>query len=96
MNRLLLLTLLFVFTSGSAFAAPDLDLRTLEGKAASLDDYVGKGKWTLVMFWATDCGICMREKPVMSDFHDAHKDKDAIVVGVAIDGMANVASVRDR
>ncbi|MGF1644489.1 MAG: TlpA family protein disulfide reductase, partial [Thiotrichales bacterium] len=39
---------------------------------------------------------CMREKPVMSDFHDAHKDKDAIVVGVAIDGMANVASVRDR
>lgn len=87
--------LILALCSGFALAkAPDMDLRTLDGRRSSLDEYVGKGKWTLVMFWATDCGICKREMPVLSAFHDKHKGTKATVLGVAIDGMDKVDAIR--
>lgn len=75
---------------------PNLDLRTLSGGEAGLDQYVGKGKWVLVMFWATECPICERDKPGISAFHSKHKDKDAMVVGVAIDGMENIEAIKQN
>lgn len=72
---------------------PMLDSKELSGQSMDLDAYVGKGKWTLVMFWATDCVICEQQKPLISAFHDKHKDDYAEVVGVAIDGYKNIDAI---
>jgi len=52
----------------------------------TIKDFTGKGKWVLVMFWASDCHICNKEAHQYVDFHFAHSDKDAIVLGISADG----------
>ena len=66
----------------SAFQIEDFD-----GSIVSLDDKTGIGKWTVVMFWAHDCGICRAEFPLCSDFNERRGDVD--VIGISIDGAAN-------
>ena len=58
----------------------DFTLQDLDGKSVSLSDY--RGKWVVVNFWATTCPPCIKEMPELSDFHDRHKDRDAVVLGV--------------
>lgn len=81
--------LLILASNLTAFAAdvPDLGLKTMDGKDIGLDQYVGKGKWTLVMFWGLNCPICEQNKPQISAFHSERKDSDAEVIGVVINGM---------
>jgi len=62
-----------------------------------LRDHAGLrfGKWTLVMFWHTDCHVCHMQKPEISAFHNKHKDDDAHVIGVALDGIDGLAVVKE-
>jgi thiol-disulfide isomerase/thioredoxin len=71
-----------------AVAGPDLVLQGLDGNNRAVSEFIGHGKWTVVAIWSTDCPICRRDMPEMAFFHDAHRHKDAIVVGVSIDGGA--------
>ena len=49
-----------------------------------LSNYVGKdGKYLLVDFWASWCGPCRREIPVIKEIYEANKDK-LNVLGVAV------------
>jgi len=86
---MLLMTLSF-----SVSAASFKGLVDPEGNAASLSDTIGNGKWTLVMLWSTDCHLCTEQKPKISAFYDEHKDIDANVVGIAIDGPNHLKAVR--
>lgn len=61
----------------------DLDLVTFKGKSAKLSDYVGKGKYVLVDFWASWCGWCIKEMPTLAKVHGM-TDK-LIVLGVNLD-----------
>lgn len=61
----------------------DFTVETGNGKKASLSDYVGKGKYTLVDFWASWCGPCRAETPVLAEVYKQYKDKGLQVVGVA-------------
>lgn len=55
------------------------------GKTERLSDYVGKdGKYTLVDFWASWCGPCMREIEVLKELNNKYKDKGLNIVGVAV------------
>lgn len=72
-----------------------MEIQELDGDIVRLDQRVGGGKWLLVMLWATDCHICKEQKPEMSRFHDKHKDHDAEVLGIALDGMRAVDLVKD-
>lgn len=67
-------------------AGPDVVLRDFSGKQRNVSEFIGKGKWTVVAFWAHNCPVCNEELPGMTFFHDAHKDKDAVILGVTIDG----------
>jgi len=63
-------------------------MQSLDGDRVDLHDYLGKGKWTLVMLWTTDCIPCEEQKPMIQDFHTANKDSKAEVIGLALDGPA--------
>jgi thiol-disulfide isomerase/thioredoxin len=63
-------------------------LADFEGNRRSIEDYVGGGKWLVVMIWASDCHICNTEVPEYMAFHEAHKDTDASVLGISMDGEA--------
>lgn len=58
----------------------DFSLKDLDGKVHTLSEY--RGKWVVVNFWATTCPPCIKEMPELSDFHDRHKDRDAVVLGM--------------
>jgi thiol-disulfide isomerase/thioredoxin len=44
-----------------------------------------KGKWIVVNYWASWCKPCITEVPELEAFYQAHKNTDAIVVGVNYD-----------
>jgi thiol-disulfide isomerase/thioredoxin len=80
-KRLLTIFTMFVLASGVALAEPvDYSLPDLNGKSHSLADY--RGKWVIVNYWATWCPPCQEEIPDLVDFHDRHKDGDAVVIGI--------------
>ena len=55
-----------------------------DGKTSKLSDFVKPGKYTIVDFWASWCGPCMRQAMVLKDIYAEYHDKGLEVVGVAV------------
>ncbi len=66
--------------------AGGVQVQDLAGRHAGLGEFLNKDKWTLVMIWTTYCGACRKQYPMISEFHTKHKDSDATVLGIALDG----------
>jgi peroxiredoxin len=58
------------------------------GQQQSLKQYAGK--IVVLNFWATWCEPCREEMPELSSLHDAYKDKNVVVLGVAVDDVGNI------
>lgn len=86
--RVLSVALLALLPAFASPAPPEEALYDFEGRPHELEEYLGKGKWLVVTVWASDCAICEREIPELVAFHNAHRDKDATVLGVSVDGPA--------
>ncbi len=54
-----------------------------EGQVQKLSDYVGKGKYVLVDFWASWCGPCRHEIPTIIEMYDKYAGDNFEVLGVA-------------
>ena len=55
-------------------------LTDLQGVEQSLSDY--RGKWVIVNYWASWCPPCLEEIPELVQFHNDHKNRDAVVWGI--------------
>ena len=63
----------------------DLCMSNPDGKEITLSDFMGKGKYILVDFWASWCGPCREEMPNIKAIYDKYKDKGFDIVGVSLD-----------
>ena len=86
--------LLLLFSCVVHAVSPDIALSDLDARPGNVNEYIGQGKWTVVVLWAHDCGVCGKEIHHMSAFHQTHQDKDAIVLGVSIDGLERIEQAR--
>jgi peroxiredoxin len=61
--------------------APDLYLTDSLGKVIKL--YNVKSKYTVLVFWDSDCGHCQKEIPILHDYYTKHKKDRQIEVYAA-------------
>jgi len=81
-----LFILFFMSSLNSVFAQiPTLTLKGIDNKPHSVAEFIGQDKWVIVNIWGPRCPPCVDEMPELQNFHDDHKDLDAIVLGIALD-----------
>ena len=85
-QKLTLLSLLGLLFVSAPVSAEMKGFEDFNGNPQVLENYIGKGKWLIVMMWASDCHICNREAHQYVDFHMIHSDNDATVLGISLDG----------
>jgi cytochrome c biogenesis protein CcmG, thiol:disulfide interchange protein DsbE len=68
---------------GEREQAPALELPRLSGRGAeSLEDY--RGRVVVLNFWASWCGPCRAESPLLQRWHERMERRDATVLGVDV------------
>ena len=67
-------------SSTSEAEVVDFSLPSIDGSQRNLSEF--RGKWVVVNYWATWCPPCLEEIPELVNFHEEHKDKNAVVIGV--------------
>ena len=63
--------------------APDFVLKSANGKNLRLSEY--RGDVVMINFWATWCGPCRQEMPLLDELHSLYKRVGFSLLGVNID-----------
>ena len=73
---------------------PDFSLGSNKGGLVTPADF--SGKTLLINFWATWCGPCRQEMPMLMDLQREYGEQGLQVVGIALDDVQNVRSFVER
>jgi len=86
------LMLLFVSVASAASKA-DLNAKSLDGRKVRLKDL--RGKLVVLNFWATWCGPCREELPMLVKTAEASTNPDLLFIAVSVDDSKTQGKVRD-
>lgn len=79
-------------TYGVGEAAPNFNLSSLAGEEIALDNFQGQS--IALNFWATWCGPCREEMPILERLYETYQADGFVVLGVSVDdgGAAEAVS----
>lgn len=63
--------------------APDFTLKSMSGKNLNLTEQ--RGNIIVINFWASWCGPCRTEMPILQEFHDQYQELGVAVWGVNVE-----------
>ena len=63
----------------------DFEMNTPNGAPIKVSDYVSKNKYTLIDFWASWCGPCHAEMPMVVRAYEDFHSKGLEIIGVSLD-----------
>ncbi len=70
-------------------AAPVFALQTRDGKTMSLEDF--RGEVVMINFWATWCGPCRQEMPLLEEIYQRYNKLGFTLLGVNVEEHSNDA-----
>ena len=70
-------------------AAPDFTLKSLSGKNIKLSEYAGNV--VMLNFWASWCGPCRKEMPLLNALHNKYETLGFVILGVNVEQELRLA-----
>jgi peroxiredoxin len=86
MTAIVVASTAFAANGDASGPAPQFTLTTLEGQPSGLSQY--KGQVVMVNFWATWCGPCQQEMPLLDQMYKKYKPAGFTLIGVNVDKAA--------
>ncbi|TNF86184.1 MAG: TlpA family protein disulfide reductase [Gammaproteobacteria bacterium] len=71
--------------------APDFTLTSRDGQPVTLSDL--KGQVVMINFWATWCGPCRKEMPLLEQLHTRYESLGFTLLGVNVEEDSKLADV---
>jgi thiol-disulfide isomerase/thioredoxin len=62
---------------------PEIQLKDLNGATVELSQF--RGKPVIINFWATWCGPCRFEIPMLNELHKKYSPRGLVIVGISTD-----------
>lgn len=73
----------------SAPTLADIELGDLQRNSVSLKSEISKNQISIIDFWASWCGPCRAEMPLMVDIYNKYKDHGLGIIGISLDSDYN-------
>ena len=74
-------------------ASQDGIFKDLKGVTHNVEDFMGQGKWLVMMIWASDCPVCNQEAESYAHLHE--EANNIHVLGLSIDGETYKTNAQD-
>jgi len=63
----------------------DIEIPDIDRNYVSVVEHINKKAITIIDFWASWCGPCRKEMPVMTGIYEKYKDKGLGIIGISLD-----------
>ncbi len=91
---------LFIASFGTALSAqtvPSVNVKNINGENVDFSTVIDSGKITVISFWATWCGPCIKELQAIDQYYeDWQETYNMKLVAVSIDDSRNVKKVKPK
>ncbi|MES9830621.1 MAG: TlpA disulfide reductase family protein [Candidatus Thiodiazotropha sp. DIVDIV] len=78
-----------LMAASEATPAPDFTLKSRTGENIKLSEL--RGNVVMVNFWASWCGPCRQEMPILQQLYDRYQDMGFVLLGVNVDEESALA-----